>query len=150
MSLNIDANEDKCLCKAEFKNHQFFVNMVFGDIGKLNVITGPNGVGKSRLLDEMKTELTKEIWGNKNIYPVHLRFNADIVKATINKDDGYLTKVNLEENSHKEYKERCNRLNDDFTYDSEDPEFKKHKTSYVRYNKVYAGDNSDIITLQMK
>jgi len=131
MSLEIDANEDKCLCKAKFQNHQFFGNMVFGDIGKLNVITGPNGVGKSRLLNEMKTELSKEIWrsnqnqnSHKNIYPVHwintqFTFNADSVRATFNKDDGYNTKVYEQKKSHEEYKESCNLLNDNFAYDRE-------------------------------
>ncbi len=148
MSLKIYPNEDKCLYKAEFQNDlAFFGDMVFDDIGKLNVITGPNGVGKSLLLNKMNTELSKERWKNENIYPVLLRFNADSVKATFNNDD-YSTKVTEGVNSHNEYKEKCNRLNDDFTDDSENPVFKKHKTSYDRYNKVYPGKENKIV-LQM-
>ncbi len=78
-------SQETVLHEVRFQNYSIFGNMVFGDIGKLNVITGPNGVGKSRLLNEM-SKLIKLKLHQQNIYPVHLRFNADSVKATVNND----------------------------------------------------------------
>jgi len=50
---------DSKVTKVKFNNHKFFGKLEFEGIGDLNVIKGPNGVGKSRLLKEMNEELKK-------------------------------------------------------------------------------------------
>ncbi len=150
MSLEI-IHADKILTEVKFNDPTFFGEMEFGGIGKLNVITGPNGVGKSRLLTEIQAELSKDIWGEQNIYPVHLTFIADKVEKTYFEDkDGY-NRVMEKVYSHNEYKERCNPLKDNFTVDRTDCDFIKHKKSYDRYVKVYEKETSDKqIELQMQ
>ncbi len=118
-------SQETILHEVRFQNDPIFGNMVFGDIGKLNVITGPNGVGKSLLLTAIRNELETEKWGKQNIYPVHLRINAtNVFSKWLDNESDYKYKIIVKE---KKYTEQ-------YDIDREDPEFKKTRD---RQGKVY-------------
>ena len=66
--IDIEIEESK-IKHVKFLNHTFFGNMEFENIEMLNVITGPNGVGKSFMMKEIENELKPE-WIAKEIFQI--------------------------------------------------------------------------------
>jgi len=146
-------SQETILHEVRFQNDPIFGNMVFGDIGKLNVITGPNGVGKSLLLTAIRNELETEEWGKQNIYPVYLRVNAiNVITKWPDNESDYKNKLRVEVKNHNEYEKIITKKRKDGKFiDREDPKFKKHKKTTDRQDKVYEGEKTEnLVELQMK
>jgi len=146
-------SQETVLHEVRFQNYSIFGNMVFGDIGKLNVITGPNGVGKSLLLTAIRNELETEKWGKQNIYPVHLRINAtNVFSKWLDNESDYENKLGVEVKNHNEYEKIITKKRKDGEFiNYEDPKFKKHKKTTDRQDKVYEGEKTEnLVGLQMK
>ncbi len=124
--------------------------MEFEGIGSLNVITGPNGVGKSRLLEAINDELKNR--KEDNIIPVYFKFSVDnVVSSFKNKNSENDMHTFLDESNEwyknevdklvKEHSEYCkkNLFNDDFNRNDEI--YIKNKKSYNRYLHVYKKKN---------
>jgi len=144
------SSQETVLHEVRFQNNQNnFGNMVFGDIGKLNVITGPNGVGKSLLLTAIRNELETEKWGKQNIYPVYLIVNATYVKIKwLDNESDYKKKLSVKEEKHKEYEDTL--LNGDLI-NREQPEYEKYQKTRDRQKKVYKEETKEkSLALQMR
>ncbi len=104
-NISIEIENEK-VKKVSFTDHNIFGNMVFKDIEDLNVITGPNGVGKSRLLKIMNSYLQKQSIPN---IPIYIIFNNEEVKRPFhevkntNTDEHMSEKDMIDESTMVEY-----------------------------------------------
>ncbi len=125
----------KKVTKVEFNGLGFFKKIKFEGIGDLNVITGPNGVGKSRLLNAIYEELITEKRRAEKIFPVYFTFSNENVKIKyVNDKYDYDKKIKENKNYHEGFQKRCYDL---LINNQKDESADKHKKKSDRYGTIY-------------
>jgi len=132
MDSKIIIDWDSKVTKVKFNKHKFFGKLEFEGIGDLNVITGPNGVGKSRLLTKMNKELKKIEWREKKVFPVYFTFNSESVKTDKSTSSDYYDKD--KKDYDEKVKEKVNKYKEfDATFHVDHP---KHEENMKKTDQV--------------